>query len=114
MFEFEFSTTTAGHEACIAILDVGTDLDVGDATTAIEILGEAEERHAGIALIFLVLVERGSPGPGGARHGKRNQECNSQQQRCALFLHDFRPGFGPSGVRCGWLRSFHTRPGIRL
>jgi hypothetical protein len=58
MFEFEFSTRTAGHEACIAILDVGTDLDVGDATTAIEILGEAEERHAGIVLIFVVLVER--------------------------------------------------------
>jgi hypothetical protein len=107
MFEFEFSTRTAGHEACIAILDVGTDLDVGNAAAAIEILGEAEERHTGIALVFLVLVERGAAGPGRARHGERNEECNSQQQRCALFLHVSRPVFGLPQFHDGWRQSLH-------
>jgi hypothetical protein len=87
----------AGDEARIAVLDLGADLGIRNAAATVEILGEAEEGHPGLGIVFLVLVERSAARPCQARHAQREDQCQSDDERCTCcFFHVRRPLVGHS------------------
>ena len=70
------------HQAGVPVLDLGAHLGVGNPAAAVEVSGEAEERHPGIGIVFLVFVERSAARPGHAGNRKRERQGDAEKDRC--------------------------------